>query len=563
LYLTRGYRSSVDPTIHFGLGNQNVVDSVLVLWPDRRTTLLKNIETDQQIELDYHDSDSGQIQIPKSGKRYFKDITQEIGLNHKHVENEFDDFQREILLPHKLSMLGPGITVGDVNGDGRQDFFICGAFRQWGHLYLQNKDGSFDDSDNKCWFDDRNFEDMGAELFDIDLDGDLDLYIVSGGNEFKTGIALLQDRIYINDGKANFVKKEDALPEIYTSGSIVAPNDFDSDGDMDLFIGGRTNPGNYPYPADSYLLENENGQYINATNAKAPQMNKLGMVTTALWSDYDLDGDDDLIIVGEWMPITIFQNQDGIFKKIKNMNNGLEQSSGWWWSLETIDFDSDGDEDLIAGNMGKNFKYKATIHEPFEIYSNDYDSNGTNDIILAYYNDGILYPVKGRRDLARQLPGLHEQIPTYAQYAVSSMEEIFGYEKLKNSFHYKVDIFESCMVENLGNGRFRMIPLDNYAQISNHNSILVNDVDRDGSDDLILAGNFYPVEVEAIRNDAGIGVWMKGNGFGEFESVPFYKSGLYIDGDVTDMEFITIQDRSVILIGKNNDYIQAVEVLSE
>ena len=292
-------------------------------------------------------------------------------------------------------------------------------------------------------------------------------------------------------------------------------------------------------------------------------MINLGMVTSAVWSDYDLDNDDDLIIVGEWMPVTIFENQNGIFKKMNNVDSGLDHSSGWWWSLEAIDFDNDGDDDLIAGNMGKNFKYKATTDMPFEIYCYDYDSNGTNDIILAYYNNGILYPVKGRRDLSRQIPGIYEQIPTYGQYAVSSMEGIFGKENLTNSFHYKVDVFESCIVENLGKGQFRMIPLDNYAQITNQNSILITDADQDGSQDLILAGNFYPVEVETIRNDAGIGVWMKGNGLGAFKSVPYVNSGLFIDGDVSDMEFINIQGRSVILIAKNKDYLQSVEVLSK
>jgi hypothetical protein len=561
LYLTRGYRSSVDPILHFGLGTLQVLDSILVLWPDGRVTSLENIASDQLIELDYVDSDPPGIKTPIQSRKYFKDITQEVGLNHKHVENEFNDFDREILLPHKLSMLGPEIAVGDVNGDDLEDFFIGGAFRQWGHLFLQTKQGSFKESDNQCWFNDRNFEDTGVELLDIDLDGDLDLYVVSGGNEFKTGLKLLQDRIYVNDGNGNFERKEDAVPELLNSGSVVIPKDFDSDGDADLFIGGRTNPGMYPNPADSYILINEEGIYVDATDAIAPQLKNLGMVTSAVWSDYDSDGDDDLIIVGEWMSITLFQNSDGGFHKVENMQNGLEHSSGWWWSVEAFDFDGDGDKDLIAGNMGKNFKYKTSVDEPFEIYCKDFDGNGSNDIILAYYNEGVLYPVKGRKSVSKQIRELHEQIPTYGQYAVSSVEEIFGKENLINSLHYQVETFESCFVENLGEGKFRMIPLDNYAQISNHNSILLSDVNQDGSEDLILAGNFYPVEVEAIRNDAGIGMWMKGNGNGEFESIPFIKSGLFMDGDVKDIEFITVQDRRVILASKNNDYIQAVEIL--
>jgi hypothetical protein len=524
---------------------------------------VKNIASDQLIELDYLDSKPSGIKNPISSKKYFKDITQEIGLKHKHVENEFDDFQREISLPHKLSMLGPDITVGDVNGDGLEDFFIGGAFRQWGHLFLQTREGPFKDSDNNCWIDDRNFEDMGVEFIDVDSDGDLDLYIVSGGNEFKSGLGLLQDRIYINDGYGKFEKRVEAVPELLTSGSVVIPNDIDSDGDTDLFIGGRTNPGMYPYPVNSYMLKNESGKFVDVTDAIAPQLKALGMVTSAVWTDYDIDGDDDLIIAGEWMSITLFRNSNGIFEKIENWENGLEHSSGWWWSLEAFDFDGDGDEDLIAGNMGKNFKYQATVNEPFEIYCDDFDGNGTFDIILAYYNGGILYPVKGRKSASRQITELFKQIPTYHQYAVSSLEEIYGKEKLKNSLHYKVETFESCFIENLGNGQFKMIPLDSYAQFTNQNSILISDIDKDGAEDLIMAGNFYQVEVEAIRNDAGIGLLMKGNGKGDFESVQFVKSGLYIDGDVKDMETIIIGDKRVILAAKNNDYLQAVEILSE
>jgi len=535
LYLTRGYRSSVEPILHFGLGEYSQIDSIHIIWPDKRFTKLLNVKANQLLVLNHKESDKSQPVFSNTNTHHFRDVTQEIKLEHKHIENEFDDFERESLLPHKLSNLGPGLTVGDVNGDGREDFFIGGAFRHPGHLYLQTEQGSFIDSGNECWYEDRNFEDIGVQFIDVDNDGDLDLYTVSGGNEFKPGLSLLQDRLYINDGKGAFRKDENALPEMLTSGSVIVPNDIDGDGDLDLFVGGRTVPGQYPLPADSYLLENNDGKFVDITESTAPQLSALGMVTAAVWTDYDGDTDMDLIITGEWMPITIFQNDNGVFNKIENPNNGLEYSAGWWWSINSFDFDRDGDEDLVAGNMGKNFKYKATIEEPFEIYLYDFDDNGTSDIVLGYYNEGLLYPVKGRNYSSKQIPDLKDKIPTYNEFAASTLEDVYGEENLKRAFNYKAYIFESCYIENLGNGNFRMIPFDNYAQMSNLNTILVKDVDHDGYEDLIMAGNFYPVEVEAIRNDAGIGIYLKGNGTGNFKSYSSYESGLYVDGDVKDL----------------------------
>jgi hypothetical protein len=562
LYLTRGYRSSVEPFLHFGLNENNQVDSMHVIWPDKRVTKNYNIKSNQLLVLDHSNSGEPENVFRNNYLHYFKDVTQELGLEHKHLENEFDDFMREALIPHKLSNLGPDVTVGDVNGDKKDDFFIGGAFRHAGHLYLQTEQGSFVNSTNGCWIEDRNYEDIGVQFFDSDSDGDLDLYVVSGGNEFKPGLNLLQDRLYINDGTGSFTRDESALPEMLSSGSVVIPNDIDGDGDADLFVGGRTVPGQYPLPADSYVLENKDGKFMDITESIAPELRALGLVTDAHWMDYDNDKDMDLIIAGEWMPITIFQKTNGVFTKVENINNGLEYSSGWWWSIESFDFDRDGDEDLIAGNLGKNFKYKASQNESFEIYSYDFDDNGTFDIVLGYYNEGVLYPVKGKNYSAMQIPDIKVQIPTYNEFAVSTLEDVYGKDKLQKALNYKAHTFESCYIENLGNGTFRILPFENNAQVSNQNAIIIKDVDLDGHEDLIMAGNFYSVEVEAIRNDAGIGNWLKGDGTGNFISLTSFESGLYIDGDVKDMELIRVKDREMILVSKNSDYIQFVELVT-
>jgi hypothetical protein len=563
LYLSRGYRSSTEPLLHFGLGTNQKVDSIYVIWPDKRETFLRNVEVNQLLVVNYSESGPPRNDICNERLKYFKDVTQDIDLNHKHVENEYDDFHKEALLPHKLSNLGPGLTVGDVNGDGLEDFYIGGAFRHPGHLYVQTEQGVFTNSENTCWIEDRNYEDLGAEFFDADNDGDLDLYVVSGGNEFKPGLDLLQDRIYFNDGVGRFEKNENALPEMLVSGSVVVPCDIDSDGDLDLFIGGRTVAGQYPLPANSYLLRNCGGNFADITESTAPSLHNLGMVTSALWIDHDCDNDMDLIVTGEWMPITIFQNQGGILEKIENIDNGLEHSAGWWWSLASYDFDDDGDQDLVAGNLGKNFKYKASPEEPFEIYSYDFDNNEKLDIVLGYYNEGVLYPVKGRKQSSEQIPELFEQIPSYNEFAVASLEDIYSREKLNKALNYKVRTFESCIIENLGDGKFSMVPFENYVQMSNQNVILINDVDLDGSADLIMAGNFYPVEVEATRNDAGIGFWVRRDEYGRFVSIPSIKSGLFIEGDVKDMKMIKVNGKEIILIAKNNDYMQAVEIIRD
>lgn len=561
LYLTHGYRSSIEPLLHFGLGKNKSVDSVLISWPDSKVTRLYNVLADRLLKIDYSAAEKTVFHHPVKSPGYFAEATSKLDLKCKHEENEYNDFLREPMLPHKMSTFGPGLAVADVNGDGLEDFYIGGAFRHRGHLFIQDEHGKFQDSDSAFWMGQRLHEDMGALFLDVDQDGDMDLYVVSGGNEFNEGSASLQDRLYFNDGRGHFIEMEDALPVIRTSGSVVLASDFDNDGDPDLFIGGRQVPGRYPLPADSYLLRNDGGKFTDVTGEKAPDLKKLGMVTAAVWTDYDSDGDQDLIVTGEWMPVTIFTNNSGTFKKESNTENGLRYSAGWWWCISAHDLDGDGDEDLVAGNLGLNYRYKASIDEPFQIYSADFDANGKRDIVLAYYNDNhTLYPLRNRHYTVTQIPSLAERFPTDDQFAVATLEDVYGKKALDSALHYNAYTFASCYIENKGDGKFKMKPFPNLAQISNQNAIIFNDVDRDGHDDIIMAGNLYASEVHTIRNDAGIGNWIKCDGHGNFRAVPYRISGLYIDGDVKDLKLIHVSGKEFLLAAKNNDYLQAVEI---
>ena len=559
LYVTRGYRSSMEPMIHFGLDDKLLIDSLEIIWPDNRLITLKNINANQNLFIDYTVSKDTVIFNIDSSQFIFNDVTKEFGLDHKHMENEFDDFSREPMLPHKFSNLGPGLAVGDINKDGLDDFYVCGALRYAGSLYVQTKEGQFNLTNEELFVEDRNYEDIDASFFDVEGDGDLDLYVVSGGSEFKLGIQLLKDRLYLNEGDGSFIKSTDALPDLLFSGSKVQPADYDSDGDIDLFVGGRLVPGEYPKPASSYILMNEKGKFKDVTQDIAPELNNIGLVTSACWTDYDNDNDLDLVVAGEWLPIQIFQNKNGRFIKYENLNNGLEASTGWWWSIVAHDFDGDGDEDLVAGNMGLNFTYKASPEGPFEVYRSDFDKDGNMDIVLGYYNEGVLYPVKGLYYSVKQVPTIKEKYLTHNKFALATLDEIYGKEALNLSLNYKVKTFASAYIENKSDGNFEMVPFENLAQFSNVNSIIIKDFDEDGFDDLLLAGNFYSSEVEAIRSDAGTGIWLRGDGNGNFKAIPNSLSGLFIDGDVKDIEEIRVKSAEMLLIAKNRDYMQLIK----
>ncbi len=557
---SRGYYSTSEELIHFGLGNHKKIDSLIISWYDGGETILKKIKSGQTLVIDKKDvgktieaGDNSDL------KPLFSDVTGDMGVGISHVENDFDDYEREVLLPHKMSAFGPTLATGDVNGDGKEDFFIGGSVGQQGKIMLQSSNGSFNQATKEAFTSYPFHEDMGAEFIDADLDGDLDLYVASGGNEYDKGTSLYQDRFYQNDGKGNFLEIKSALPKITASGGRVVKADYDGDGDMDLFVCGRQVPGQYPEPAESYLLKN---QYKEQGILKFEKVNnseflRLGMVTDASWTDFDTDGDLDLMVVGEWMPVTIFENNKGTLKKI-DPSNELGNTTGWWYGLQAADLDGDGDDDYILGNLGLNYKYKAKEGEPFTVNYGDFDQNGKKDIVLGYYNYGERFPLRGRSCSSQQVPGLKKKFPNYATFASASIDQVYGTDFLNQSLEYKAQMFQSICLENLGNSRFKVHRLPRMAQISSVNDIIVLDADHDGKKDLVLAGNMYGSEVETPRNDAGVGIYLKGNGDFSFEAFSMEKSGISLPYDVKELRKLKINGKDYILVGTNNGPVKII-----
>jgi hypothetical protein len=564
LTLTRGFQSSVAPIIHFGLGTDTKIDEAEVTWPDGTKQILTNVKVNQKLLIEKHQTVASKLVDKKKGKviYQFKDITLKSGIYFKHKEDNYDDFAQEPLLPHKNSAMGPGMTVGDVNNDGLDDFFIGNASGSKGTLFIQQEDLTFAKKKGP-WELDANFEDTGALFFDADGDGDLDLYVVSGGNDSSKSTSFFEDRLYINN-EGNFTKTTNVLPKINSSGQVVISADFDKDGDLDLFVGGRIVPGHYPYPASSYILRNDGIKegylkFTDVTKEIAPDLIKCGLVTSALWQDYNNDGKLDLIVTGEWMPIRFFKNKGGVFTE-DTANLGMDDTIGWWYALKSVDIDQDGDLDLVAGNLGLNYKYQTNKKSPFEIYSYDFDRNGKSDIVLSFTKNGEQLPVRGKECSSQQVPAISKRFETYKSFADANLSDIYGKSILEKSLKYKANTFAHYWIENDGKGKFIMHQLPTRTQFSSVNAIEIIDINGDVYPDFLMAGNLYNAEVETPRNDASIGLILESNPSLQYNVQSSNDNKLIIKGEVKNIQIIHLgrKGNECYLFGINNGSVKLI-----
>ena len=549
----RGFQSSVDYVLDFGLGARATVDSVRVVWPDARVSLLRNVLTNQLLTVEQVASTRATpVQVPTTPP-LMTDVSEFAALGFTHHENDFVDFGREPLIPKLLSTEGPTVAVGDVNGDGLDDVYIGGAKEQPGRLALQRRDGSFKASDEDVFAPDAISEDVAAVFFDANGDGRPDLYVVSGGSEYSDGAPALQDRLYLNDGRGHLRRAPHALPPESSSGSRVVAADYDGDGAIDLFVGGRVEPWRYGLSPRSLLLRNDGrGHFTNVIAERAPELERVGMVTDGHWHDVDGDGRLDLIVVGEWMPITVFRNEgDGRLKRLAVP--GLEKSDGWWNRIVAGDFTGDGRVDFIVGNLGENAGLRATGSEPTTMIVKDFDENGSFEQILTATNQGRRYPLSLRDDLLRALPMLSRRLPTYASYAGKSAENIFTPAELKDAVIRYAHTFATTLVRNEGDGRFTLIPLPGEAQLAPVYGILATDVDLDGHTDLLLAGNFDGFRPEIGRLAASYGLLLRGDGTGRFTPSLARESGFFVPGQSRDIRSLRTAAGATYIVSRNGD----------
>ena len=556
----RGYKSTVEATEHLGLGKVTKIDSLIVDWLGGKRQIIKNIPVNQLVTLEEKNASSNQTNDGPLTQTIFREVHAKYNVNHKPSGDEdFVDFkQGQALLPQKYSQLGPGIATGDINQDGLEDFIIGAPKGKAATIFFQQRAGIF----KKDSLPSKIQEDLGLLLFDADNDKDLDLYCVSGSSEFGENSKNYQDRFYRNTGKGKFKLDTTALPSLESSGSCVTANDFDRDGDLDLFVGGRILPLRYPEAPESYLLIN-NGKGI-FKNITPSSLRKAGLVTSALWTDFDNDTWTDLVIVGEWMPLTFFKNKNGNLERYTAHQPAADSTVGWWNSISSGDFDNDGDIDYVAGNVGLNSLYKASVQEPVCVYAKDFDENGSLDPILCRYIQGIEYVTHPRETLTEQMVSMRRVLTRYSIYGNSPFQKLFPQEKLIGALIYKSTMFASMYIENLGNGNFPFKSLPTEAQISPLFGLSVADFNHDGNLDILGVGNSYSTEPLTGYYDAGIGVCLQGDGNGNFKTINVTQSGFFVDGDAKALAMINLEkQKSAWIATANRDSVKIFEQVSQ
>jgi len=539
----RGYLSTVDDKAWFGLGKTQSIDSLVIRWPNHMKQTLTKVPANQFLKVNINDAltpDDWSAPV-KASNTYFSDISVTSGINYSHQEIDNIDFNTERLLPHKLSEYGPGLAAADIDGNGLDDIYIGGTGNFPGRFFLQQPDGKFMQKELPVSGDlnVKKPEQMGLLLFDADGDGDPDLYCASGSNEFTANSKIYQDILYINDGKGNFLADSTALPVNYTSKSCVKAADIDNDGDLDLFVGGRVLPGRYPTAVNSFIYRNDskNGKVVftDITTEAAKSLNDIGLVCDAIWTDFDGDGWTDLIVAGEWMPVTFLKNNKGKFENVTNQS-GISDQKGWWNSIAAGDFDNDGDVDYIIGNLGENSFYRASDKYPVRVHAKDYDKNKSLDAILTLYlndqkGERKEFTANNRDDIIEQLPPLRKKFPTYKLFGEATFSDLFTKEQMDSALTLEATNFSSCLLKNNGGGKFELVPLPAMAQLAPLYGMVTGDFNNDNNLDVIISGNDYGTEVTNGRYDAMNGLLLLGDGKGGFNAKSILESGLFVPGD--------------------------------
>ncbi len=560
----RGFQSTVDQNIHFGLGSAEAIDTLKVIWPSGKVTILEQVSANQRLYLSEsaasHTLDLAPT-YPINNQTLFADISSQVQINYRHRENPYIDFDRDRLVFHMRSREGPKITMGDVDGNGWLDLHLSGAKDSPGQILLQQADGNFNQSTPPPLLEHAVSEDTDGEFFDADGDGDLDLYVTSGGSEFSSASSALIDRLYFNEGNGEWRASDQILPATkFENSSSVDAADFDNDGDQDLFVGIRLKPNFYGMPVNGYILENDgSGAFKDITAMAAPELIEVGMITDGIWTDWDMDGDADLIVIGDWMPVTVFKNEDG---RLINMSDDVElnQSNGWWNSITPGDLDGDGDPDYILGNHGLNSRFKASQQKPVTMTVNDFDQNGTTEQIISVYNGDESYPLVLKHDLVMQMPGLKKKYLKYENYQKQTIDQIFEPEQLAKAINLQVYELRTCMLINNGESSWELIPLPDETQISPVFGALINDLNADNYPDILVGGNFYHSKPEVGRYDASYGQLLLGRKNREYLPVDPRLSGLQFKGAVRDIQLLPTPHGSRILVARNDDELIVLKI---